>query len=185
MAYKVKKGDTLSQIAKKKGVTLQALLTANPNIKNANQIRVGQSIKMPVTRGSNKAAKEQETVTGNTKSKNPYARMSKTMMNMLRSSDKDKQKTVTKALRREVTSGGAQTSPTPKKARDVKASKDGSKTAMDRARKQRDAAKNSKPVTKPTPKPKRNTKPMTKPTPKPKRNTKPTPKPTSRRKGRK
>ncbi len=45
MAYKVKKGDTLSQIAKKKGVTLQALLTANPNIKNANQIRVGRALK--------------------------------------------------------------------------------------------------------------------------------------------
>ena len=167
MAYKVKKGDTLSQIAKKKGVTLQALLTANPNIKNANQIRVGKSIKMP------KAG----TTTGNTKSKNPYSRMSQTMMNLLRSDDKGKQKTVTKALRREVTASGAQTSPTPKKAKDVKASKDGSKSAMDRARKQRDAAKNSKPVPKPTPKPKRNTKPVPKPTPKPKR--------VSRRKGRK
>ncbi len=122
MAYKVKKGDTLSQIAKKKGVTLQALLTANPNIKNANQIRVGQSIKMP------KAG----TTTGNTKSKNPYSRMSQTMMNLLRSDDKGKQKTVTKALRREVTASGAQTSPTPKKAKDVKASKDGSKAAMDK-----------------------------------------------------
>ena len=35
---------TLSQIAEKQGVTLQALLVANPNIKNANKIRVGQSI---------------------------------------------------------------------------------------------------------------------------------------------
>ncbi len=99
------------------------------------------------------------------------------MMNLLRSDDKGKQKTVTKALRREVTASGAQTSPTPKKAKDVKASKDGSKAAMDKARKQRDAAKNSKPVPKPTPKPKRNTKPVPKPTPKPKR--------VSRRKGRK
>ena len=34
-SYKVTKGDTLSQIAKAKGVTLQALLAANPDIKNA------------------------------------------------------------------------------------------------------------------------------------------------------
>ena len=50
MAYKDKSGDTLSQIAKAKGVTLQSLLAANPNIKNANKIRVGQSIKMPDTK---------------------------------------------------------------------------------------------------------------------------------------
>ena len=44
---KVKSGDTLSQIAKSKGVTLKALMAANPSIRNANQIRVGQSIKIP------------------------------------------------------------------------------------------------------------------------------------------
>jgi len=44
---KVKAGDTLSGIAKKNGTTLKAILAANPNIKNANQIRVGQTIKMP------------------------------------------------------------------------------------------------------------------------------------------
>jgi len=44
---KVKSGDTLSGIAKKNGTTLKAILAANPNIKNANQIRVGQTIKMP------------------------------------------------------------------------------------------------------------------------------------------
>ena len=73
MAYKVKSGDTLSQIAKKNGTTLQALLAANPDIKNANKIRVGQSIKMPKA-GS---------VPGNTKG-SPYGRMSQTMMNMLK-----------------------------------------------------------------------------------------------------
>jgi LysM repeat protein len=46
-SVKVKSGDTLSQIAKSKGVTLKSLMAANPGIKNANQIRVGQSIKMP------------------------------------------------------------------------------------------------------------------------------------------
>ena len=44
---KIKSGDTLSQIAKDKGITLKALLGANPKIKNANQIRVGQSINIP------------------------------------------------------------------------------------------------------------------------------------------
>lgn len=44
---KIRSGDTLSQIAKDKGITLKALLAANPSIKNANQIRVGQSITIP------------------------------------------------------------------------------------------------------------------------------------------
>ena len=107
MAYKVKSGDTLSQIAKKNGTTLQALLAANPNIKNANKIRVGQSIKMPKA-GS---------VPGNTKG-SPYGRMSQTMMNMLKGS-KDQQEAVTSALRREVKDSGAQTTPTPKKAKEI------------------------------------------------------------------
>ena len=45
-SHTVKSGDTLSQIAKRKGTTLKALLAANPSIKNANAIRVGQKIKM-------------------------------------------------------------------------------------------------------------------------------------------
>lgn len=45
-SYKIKSGDTLSQIAKRRGTTLKALLAANPSIKNANKIRVGQTIKM-------------------------------------------------------------------------------------------------------------------------------------------
>ncbi len=47
MAYKVKSGDTLSQIAKNMGTTLKALMAANPQIKNANKIKPGQSIKTP------------------------------------------------------------------------------------------------------------------------------------------
>lgn len=123
-SYKVKKGDTLSQIAKAKGVTLQALLASNPDIKNANAIRIGQAIKMP-TKGS---------VTGNTKG-SPYARMSKTQMAMLGSKDKEKQKTVTKALRREVKDSGAQTSPTPKKAKATKDKKSGRSILLEKARK--------------------------------------------------
>lgn len=125
MAYKVKSGDTLSQIAKKNGTTLQALLAANPNIKNANMIRVGQSIKMPKA-GS---------VPGNTKG-SPYGRMSQTMMNMLKGT-KDQQEAVTSALRREAKSSGAQTSPTPKKAKETIEKKSGMEALKERARKKR------------------------------------------------
>jgi len=44
---KVKSGNTLSQIAKDKGITLKALLAANPEITNPNMIKVGQTIKIP------------------------------------------------------------------------------------------------------------------------------------------
>jgi LysM repeat protein len=125
MAYKVKSGDTLSQIAKRNGTTLQALLAANPNIKNANMIRVGQSIKMPKA-GS---------VPGNTKG-SPYGRMSKTMMNMLKGT-KDQQEAVTSALRREAKSSGAQTSPTPKKAKETIEKKTGMEALKERARRKR------------------------------------------------
>jgi LysM repeat protein len=43
----VKSGDTLSQIAKKYSTSVRQLMAANPGIKNANQIRVGQKIKLP------------------------------------------------------------------------------------------------------------------------------------------
>jgi LysM repeat protein len=45
--YVVKKGDTLSAIAKRYGTTVDALLKANPNIKNPNLIKVGQVINIP------------------------------------------------------------------------------------------------------------------------------------------
>ena len=45
----VKKGDTLSGIAKANGVSLKALLEANPQIKNANAIVPGQKIAIPDT----------------------------------------------------------------------------------------------------------------------------------------
>jgi LysM repeat protein len=44
--YSIKSGDTLSQIAKKSGTTLKALLAENPGIKDPNKIRVGQKIKL-------------------------------------------------------------------------------------------------------------------------------------------
>jgi LysM repeat protein len=49
MTYVVKPGDTLSKIAKSNGVTLAQLLQANPQIKDPNKIRVGQSINVPTS----------------------------------------------------------------------------------------------------------------------------------------
>lgn len=45
--YTVKKGDTLSAIAKRYGTTVDALLKANPNITNPNLIKAGQVINIP------------------------------------------------------------------------------------------------------------------------------------------
>jgi len=36
-SYKIKSGDTLSQIAKSRGTTVKKLMEMNPSIKNANQ----------------------------------------------------------------------------------------------------------------------------------------------------
>tara|TARA_R100000152_G_C6677444_1_gene112187 strand:- start:81 stop:701 length:621 start_codon:yes stop_codon:yes gene_type:complete len=45
--YTVKKGDTLSEIARDNGTTLKAIKEANPQIKDLNKIRPGQQITMP------------------------------------------------------------------------------------------------------------------------------------------
>lgn len=45
--YTVKAGDTLTAIAKKYGTTVEALLKANPQIKNPDLIRVGEVINIP------------------------------------------------------------------------------------------------------------------------------------------
>jgi len=45
--YIVKSGDTFSSIAKKYSLTQSGLLSLNPDIKDANKIFVGQSIKVP------------------------------------------------------------------------------------------------------------------------------------------
>lgn len=44
--YIIKKGDTLSKIAKANGITLATLLRLNPQITNPNKIYVGQEIKL-------------------------------------------------------------------------------------------------------------------------------------------
>jgi hypothetical protein len=45
--YVVAKGDTMSKIAKKFGVTVDQIMTANPKIKNPNKIKVGDQITIP------------------------------------------------------------------------------------------------------------------------------------------
>jgi nucleoid-associated protein YgaU len=44
--YTIKKGDTLSAIAKRNGTTVKALLAKNPQIKNRDKIYVGHKIKV-------------------------------------------------------------------------------------------------------------------------------------------
>lgn len=45
--HTVRQGETLWSIAQTEGVTLAALLEANPQIKNPNTIRVGEQVKLP------------------------------------------------------------------------------------------------------------------------------------------
>lgn len=129
-SVKVKSGDTLSQIAKSKGITLKSLLAANPNIKNANMIRVGQSIRIPGAEAG-KASK----------SSNPYKGMTKTQMNMMdvKNKDRGKQEAATRSL---ITQSKMGTGMTPSKP----APKTDAQKAMDRARaKMKNAPKKAAP----------------------------------------
>jgi hypothetical protein len=45
--YTIKKGDTLSKVAKAHGITIEELLAANPAIKNPDRISEGQQITIP------------------------------------------------------------------------------------------------------------------------------------------
>jgi hypothetical protein len=46
--YTIKRGDTLSKIAKANGITVEELLAANPAIKDPNKVSEGQQIVLPV-----------------------------------------------------------------------------------------------------------------------------------------
>jgi LysM domain len=52
VVYTLKKGDTLSKIAARNGLTLDELLAANPAIKNPNKVAEGQQIIIPVPSGA-------------------------------------------------------------------------------------------------------------------------------------
>jgi len=52
-SYKIKKGDTLSSIAKARGTTVAKIMEANPGIKDKNKIRLGAGLKgIPGAQGS-------------------------------------------------------------------------------------------------------------------------------------
>ena len=82
--YKIKSGDTLSQIAKSKGFTLKQLKAANPNITDMNKIRAGANLKLPYQASKIGSTKTMggATVGGSTK-QSPYKGMSKTQMSSL------------------------------------------------------------------------------------------------------
>lgn len=63
-SYTVKSGDTLSGIAARNGVSLNSLLSANPQIKNPNLINVGQRINLPGGVSTGSAPAEGGPVTG-------------------------------------------------------------------------------------------------------------------------
>jgi LysM repeat protein len=100
---KIKSGDTLSQIAKSKGLTLKALLAANPNIKNANQIRVGQEITIPP-----------KAISGGAASDNPYAGMTRTQMADMdvKNKSNQRQRRATRSMQAQGKYGGSRTAPT-------------------------------------------------------------------------
>ena len=116
--YKIKSGDTVSQIAKRMGVRIQDIVAANPNIKDVNKIRVGQSLNIPAAKkGDNKG------------SQGPYGRTSQTEMNMMNRKDDS----YTRGVRAKM-KAGAETSPTPKKAKATKAAKSSATPGMTKAK---------------------------------------------------
>lgn len=82
--YKIKSGDTLSQIAKRNNMTIKQIMAMNPGIKDANKIRVGQNLKMPA-KGISGDSSMDESAPMN-KKVNPYAGISKKEMSRM---DKD------------------------------------------------------------------------------------------------
>ena len=125
---KIKSGDTLSQIAKSKGISLKALLAANPSIKNANKIRVGQSIKIPGAEAG-KAAK----------TSNPYKGMSRVQMADMdvKNKSEKRQRTATRSMQTQAKMGTGMT-PTPSKAKATIEKKSGREAMLERARRLRD-----------------------------------------------
>ena len=107
--YKIKSGDTLSQIAKKKGFTLKQLKAANPNITDMNKIRAGATLKLPYQASKIGSTKTMggATVGGSTK-QSPYKGMTKKEMAGIAKKPKG---SATRAKRRKVALTPA---PTPK-----------------------------------------------------------------------
>lgn len=78
--YKIKSGDTLSQIAKSKGFTLKQLKAANPNITDMNKIRAGATLKLPYAASKVGSVKRTGATVGGSTKQSPYKGMTKTQM---------------------------------------------------------------------------------------------------------
>lgn len=50
MKHLVKRGDTLSELAERYGVTVDAIMEANPKIRNRDLIYTGDTIEIPGTK---------------------------------------------------------------------------------------------------------------------------------------
>ena len=74
--YKIKPGDSLSKIAEQNGTTVQALLAANPQIKNQNLIYAGANLNVP-SQGSGVTEVDFAPGTGNITSVNKNATLPK------------------------------------------------------------------------------------------------------------
>ena len=88
--YKIKSGDTLSQIAKSKGFTLKQLKAANPKITDMNKIRAGATLQLPYSATGLMSRKKDV----GTSRRGPYA--GKTTAEMARMAGKAPKKTSTK-----------------------------------------------------------------------------------------
>ena len=53
----VRRGDSMSAIAQRHGVSLQDLIAANPQVRDPNQIRVGQELRLPGNAAVNEDAR--------------------------------------------------------------------------------------------------------------------------------
>ena len=100
--YKIKSGDTLSQIAKSKGFTLKQLMGANKNLKDPNKIKAGATLQLPYSAtsmmgGSSKTRSKRDV---GTTGRGPYRGMSKSEMTKM---SMNKKKTTTKNARANAT----------------------------------------------------------------------------------
>ncbi len=116
--HTVSKGDTVSDIAKLYGVRIQDIISANPNLKDVNKIRIDQKLNIP-------AAKKGD----NIGSQGPYGRTSKVEMNMMRGDGKAYSRGVRAKMK-----ANAETSATPKKAAATKAAKSSATPGMTKAK---------------------------------------------------
>ena len=154
-SYKIKSGDTLSQIAKRMGMSLKTLKQANPKIENVNKIRVGQTITIPSL--------------ANLKgSKDPYKGM--TAKQMADMDGKNKDMTRQKRVSRDVGTRGMDTAkskpkkkamllPKSKPKTEIAKKKRVEKRLTDFANKANEKTKSTKKMPMPKPKPKAKAKP--------------------------